>query len=369
MEIANYTAEDFILDPSFRKWVLQPNTASNILWEDLLRKNPSKYEEAKQARALILRLNEAKHWSLSQVEIQDLWKTIDRRLDEGENGATPSGEPKVIPLNSLSTLERGLPKEPSKGHLLSSYGSRVACILAIAFGLGYFFSWVFENTSIPETRTAILEYVEHRTNPGVKSQLTLSDGSQVILNSGSTLTYVKSFEQDKREVYLTGEGYFMVAEDSLRPFTVHSRETKTTALGTSFNVKAYEGESVDISLLTGKIAVKREGEREETLILLPGEAVEIDSENKELFRRGFDSDQVIGWTKKWIIFKKTPLMEAIRVLENWYGVKVLIKNKPKQQVLLSGRFQDETLENVLEGLKFSVRFEYAINEENVTIVF
>ena len=97
--------------------------------------------------------------------------------------------------------------------------------------------------------------------------------------------------------------------------------------------------------------------------------MKIDKGKDQLVKAKFNKDLVIGWTKKRIVFEKTPLLEAIRVLENWYGVNITLKNLPSHRILLSGKFQEETLENVLEGLRFSTRFEYKINKENVTIIF
>nr|MBI1229382.1 DUF4974 domain-containing protein [Cytophagales bacterium] len=369
MEISNYTTEDFVLDPSFKKWVLHPNAASNLYWEELLQKNPSKYQEAREARAIILRLSTKIQPSMSDTELTNLWQEINSSMQATSAAQIPSKNAKVIPLNAFSTLERSrLPTASTLG-LLDSFRLRVAGILIVAFGLGFLYSWFFSDPIVLEHTTPVVAMVEHRTLPGVKSHLTLSDGSQVILNSGSSLTYSKNFEADRREVYLQGEAFFNVTKDSSRPFAVHSMDTKTVALGTSFNVKAYEGESVDVSLVTGKVAVNREGAINEPVILNPGEALTIDIAKDRIVKTDFDADLVIGWTKKWIIFKKTPLPEAVRVLENWYGVKIKLAQQPVDQVLLSGRFQDETLENVLEGLKFSARFDFNIDNENVNILF
>lgn len=369
MKISNYTTEDFVLDPSFREWVTQPNARTNIFWEELLFKNPTKYKEAKKARDIILRLNAKNQPRLSDDEISDLWKDIDYSMSQATQDRDILKDKKVIPIHSLSTLERGASNSSSRFNLFAKFGFRVACILAMALGLGYLSGWLLSGTALPEIHSPVPEYVEHRTIPGVKSHLTLTDGSLVILNSGSELKYIKNFEKGRREVHLKGEAFFRVARDSLRPFIVNSRETTTTALGTSFNVKAYEGETVDVSLLTGKVAINTDGLLEEPLLLLPGEALKIDAETDRLLKTNFDQDLVIGWTKKLLLFQQTPLIEAIRVLENWYGVRIQIKNQPRDQVLLSGRFQDETLENVLEGLRFSARFEFTIDKENVNIIF
>jgi transmembrane sensor len=106
-----------------------------------------------------------------------------------------------------------------------------------------------------------------------------------------------------------------------------------------------------------------------SVFLERGEALTINLESKELLKGSFDVDQEIGWTQKRIIFEKVKLTEAIRVIENWYGVEFIFQNKPNPSLLLSGIFQDETLENVLGGLSYTARFDFKINEDIVTIKF
>ncbi|SHN33268.1 FecR family protein [Cyclobacterium lianum] len=369
MNISNYTTEDFVLDPSFKKWILHPNAALNLYWQEALLEYPHKQKAARDARAIILRLESKEQPDLSDREMSGLWKDIATKMSEPVAAENVQEEDKVIPIHAVSTLESVARNRGSRRYLFDAFGIRVAGILALAIGMGFLFRWIYSEPVIPLTDTPESVYVEHKTVPGVKSHLTLSDGSVVILNSGSELRYLKNFEKNRREVFLEGEAFFSVARDSLKPFSVNSRGSTTTALGTSFNVKAYAGETVNISLLTGKVAVDMKEDANEAVTLLPGEGLVIDTEKEQLAKTRFDKDLVIGWTRKWIIFKETPLMEAIRVLENWYGVQISIENRPLNQVLLSGKFQDETLENVLEGLKFSARFEFTIDSEDVRIIF
>ena len=250
---------------------------------------------------------------------------------------------------------------------LSNYGLRVACVLALAMGLGFMANYFTTDASFEELPQLV--YEERSTDPGVKSYLTLSDGSQVILNSGSKLKYVRNFEQGKREVVLEGEAFFNVVKDSLRPFTVITKEIKTTALGTSFNIRSYDQGTLDISLLTGKVAVASDLEKLTYLTLTPGESVNIDISHNQFTKGQFDEDMVVGWTKKLLVFKKTPLWEAVRTLENWYGVTFEIQNEPNKDILFSGKFDNETLEIVLEGLSYAAKFDFEIKEEKVKIKF
>jgi transmembrane sensor len=115
----------------------------------------------------------------------------------------------------------------------------------------------------------------------------LEDGSEVELLPGAEIIYPQPFVQDdRRTVYLKGEAVFDVAKDSLRPFTVEADGLATTALGTSFKVKAPGGSKpVLVQLYTGKVVVKAISEslqqQEKEVYLAPGQQLVVDTENPE----------------------------------------------------------------------------------------
>src|SRR5690606_35173877 len=130
------------------------------------------------------------------------------------------------------------------------------------------------------------------------------------------------------------------------------------ALGTSFNISAYENEELNISLLTGSVEVDMEMvDQHKTINLLPGEALSINTEREMFQKQRFDEEKLMAWTRKTIIFDNAPFAEIKRVLENWYGVQLRFSNRPGKDLVVSGIFRDQTLENVLEGLSYSARFE------------
>ncbi len=362
MDISNYTVEDFVLDREFKLWVLSPNIESNILWEALLSENPLHFNNVKIAREILLNLTIGRH-SISETESLELWNIIDQ---ETEGYGYEEIVKNVVPLNSGSTLKRH-ERQREKGFRITQV-QRVAAILMLALGVSILVNLIFP-TPIPIKEVPILVYEEHSTPPGVKSTLTLHDGSKVILNSGSTLRYLKNFEPDQRILYLNGEAFFEVVKDSVRPFSVITGDVVTTALGTSFNISAYANEEQSISLVTGKVAIDVKMTYTNTVLLEKGEGLKVDLEAGKVYKGSFDIDHEIGWTQKKIIFERMKLTEAIRVIENWYGVKVIFQNTPDPGLLLSGIFQDETLENVLGGLSYTARFEFEIREDVVFIKF
>lgn len=362
VDISGFSVEDFLLNREFRIWVLSSEKLSNIQWDTLLRDNPDQSVKAQIAAKIVLNLK-SKNFGLDKLEVSALWAAIDAQIDTPRIEAEDCA---VIPISAGSIMAKYHREERSyRGYW---QWLRVAGILIFAFVLGLGTDLLYE-TERPKRLPEIMIYEQYSTPPGVKSTLTLQDGSKVMLNSGSSIRYIKNFEADQRILYLKGEAYFEISKDSSRPFSVLTDGVRTTALGTAFNISAYPNEEMNVSLVEGKVAVKV-GDKHETWISLEeGEDLEI-TPNLEPPQKGhFDTELVMAWTEKKIIFKKVKMEEAIRVLENWYGVKFTLKNEPPSDLYVYGRYEDENLENVLEGLSYTARFHYVIDQDQVKIFF
>ncbi|GAB3658966.1 FecR family protein [Echinicola sediminis] len=364
MNISDFSIEDFVLDASFRSWVLSPTPALNAEWDRYIAEYPFKVEEIATARKMLLNMTQ-KVAHISEEEIADLWEEIDQELNADMDSETPSHHlnKRSVPLNSASVIAQ---YDMTKVKKTWPQWQRVAAILLCCFGLSLLFNF-FGMQEVP-IENVTLVYTEFNTPPGVKSSISLSDGSIVKLNSGSKIRYVKDFTAGKREVFLEGEAFFDVAKDANRPFTVHTGKTSTTALGTSFNIRSYEGEAREVSLLTGKVVVI-DSTLKKKVFLLSGQGVEVNPQEKKMDEFRFDEEAVTAWMNKKIIFEKTPIDEMVRTLENWYGVKIHIGKKPGESLLVSGVFRNETLSNILQGLSYTARFEYQIKDSSVKIDF
>jgi transmembrane sensor len=354
----NYTAADFVLDPDFRRWVLSPDEISNIYWNEYVERTPSKREALQEARILVLTLARER-FDVSEDVLVRRWQNIYNTLEQTE--ADPV-QPRTVPIHPQSILR------DRKFHLKSRTKLPVhyywVIILVMVFSIATLLQW--KGVEKPTLTEAAEIYEEHIARPGVKVALTLQDGSKVLLNSGSTLRYISNFEKDRRELFLTGEAFFEVQKDSLRPFRVKTPGLVTKALGTSFLVKAISQEETMVALVSGKVTVEHDAGKGGTTTLLPGFAFYAGKNN---ISRPFDPEATLAWTQKTIFFEKTPMLEVIRVLENWYGVRISYPGKPAGNLKISGKFQDQTLENVLMGLSYTGRFDFEINKDIVTLTF
>jgi len=362
MDISEFTIEDFIYDATFRQWVLQPIDHSEKYWARLLAEYPFQAENIKQARTILLRM-EAAEYDLHTAEFEQIWSQIDNVTRPPTSHRAVN---QAIPLHQ-SISDDTLRANKYEYHPNSQF-IRIAAIIIVSICLGTLAASL-NKTTVDRQEPLPVVYEEHHAPRGVKSFLTLSDGSSVILNSGSSIKYVKGFEKDKREVTLEGEAFFDVFEDASRPFIVKKDDVHIKALGTSFNVEAYGTEDLKISLVSGRVAIDLPKGEHATVILEKGESLQVKPGAGTWNKALFNEDEVLAWTKKIIIFNKTPVLQAVRVLENWYSIDFHLENKPIPGLLISGRFENETLENVLLGLGYTTHLRFEMKDDVVNIEF
>lgn len=163
--------------------------------------------------------------------------------------------------------------------------------------------------------------------------ISLSDGTRVWLNPGTTLTYDNNAFNDKaRQVTVSGEAVFNVTQDDARPFQVKTGNLSTVVLGTSFHVEAYENETdTRITLLSGKVRVDGAGGNR---ILLPGQVLEYSRSNNIVNINRVDiSGEEALLTSGMIVFRNLSLDDVIRRMERIFGIRIttgdpqLLENK------------------------------------------
>jgi ferric-dicitrate binding protein FerR (iron transport regulator) len=230
------------------------------------------------------------------------------------------------------------------------------------------------NFNRPEKSETLPEVTEisKSTEPGQKLSFHLNDGSQVLLNSGSKLSYPKTFDEQERIVHLEGEAFFEISRDSLRPFRVITGLITTTALGTSFNINYFPGdEAIEIALVTGKVMVAEteNSSAKEDLLLLPGEMATYQKEISSLSKSRYSFREKISWKDGIIYFKEADYPAIMSKLELWYGVDISENKQPGKAWNFTATFEDESLDNVLKSLQFGHGFKYIIKGKNVEINF
>ncbi len=207
-----------------------------------------------------------------------------------------------------------------------------------------------------------------RTNPGVVSAFDLPDGSKVWLNANSELRYPSDFNADTRTVELTGQGYFEVTKNAHKPFIVKAdKDYSVEVLGTSFNVSAYKDESmIETTLVEGSVKLNVvSGGKRMTQMLKPNEKAEYQKGAGKIKVFGVNTEYDTAWKNGEIIFRNHPMDKVLKTLERHYRVVFEVKDNEILKSIITARFKDEQLPQVLEYLKLASGIQYAIHKPTV----
>ncbi|WP_026955057.1 FecR family protein [Algoriphagus vanfongensis] len=292
---------------------------------------------------------------------------LDQIMQEAWDTTEPSGEEEVLGKILRNVHDQAIDfKKPGKGRALSFPWGIAASIFLIAALL--FLVVETYRDSEEATEQPQLAVIHRETKPGQKLTLKLPDQSVVILNSNSSLEFDSNYGKEDRRIKVNGEAYFVVSSDPERPFIVDSGDLLTRALGTEFNINT-RNDLEQIALTEGKVLVTLEHAQssEGELVLVPGESATFSRKDPSIQAGKFDTQNLTAWKEGKIRFQREKLKDIFDQLQSWYGVDFQLKPGVQVQRKVSGVFNNESLENILVGLSFSMGFEFSIQDEQVII--
>ena len=268
----------------------------------------------------------------------------------------------------------------------------VAAMIALVFLAGMVI-YHFAGKSANEQNR--LTYTEYTSPYGSKSKVKLPDGSLVWLNAGSTLRHSSNFNVSNREVYLEGEGYFDVIHNEQTPFLVLTSTIIVKVLGTAFNVKAYPEESVvETTVESGTVQLidPLSSLQETTILHAKQKAVVVKNlqpdaipENHSLQDEQLAEINPLAYTpiidvevnsnvateaytswkdSRWVIEREKLSTFAVK-LERRYNVRFVFNDNELKEYVFSGKFDDETLDQLLEVMKLSAPILYEVKQNTV----
>ncbi len=227
----------------------------------------------------------------------------------------------------------------------------------------------------PETKKGrksnSIEYHTINVPYGKKFKVHFVDGSQVHLNSGSRLTYPKSFDGfDLREVSLVGEAYFKIAKADV-PFQVNIPGLSTRVLGTEFNVSAYEDEILkEVILVEGSVQVFQnyeEGGSSVPKLMVPNQRAVGKNADTELMIENVDVTNYIAWMEDILVFENENLRSIIKKLERKFNIDIKNNYELLDKMSYSGRFKNENIEEILKTMQAHTNFSYTMKGNTLKI--
>jgi len=191
---------------------------------------------------------------------------------------------------------------------------------------------------------------------------TLSDGSVVTVNKGSSISYQSKFKGETRRVSLKGEAFFNVTPNKKKPFVISVNDVQITVVGTSFNVKTING-STEVVVETGIVKVTRAGK---TVELRANEEATVGAKDSVMTKEKV-SDQLYKYYRtKEFVCDDTPLWKLVEIINEAYNSHIVIGNPALKNMSITTTFNNESLEQVLNVI--SITFNIKIIKEGDTII-
>jgi ferric-dicitrate binding protein FerR (iron transport regulator) len=203
------------------------------------------------------------------------------------------------------------------------------------------------------------------TNPKASrtARLTLTDGTRVWLNAGSSLTYPVIFTGRERKVSVSGEAYFEVTHEITKFFIVSKDRLSIRVLGTHFNVKAYDDDPENkVTLLQGRISVSQD---KASRIVRPGQQTRV--ANQRILIRKINTQQAVAWKNGIFDFGEgTGLKDIMRQVARWYDVTIDYQGDTDPQ--LGGEISRQMdLSKLLEKLELTGLVKFQMEERKIIV--
>ena len=348
-----YTIEDFITDDDFINWVKYPTDHSDNFWHSLINREPSISDVIQKAKLAVQQLIIVAKQNAPKQEIPSIWEEIEENI---------TIKPRYI-FSNLN-FKRWV----------------VAASILLLFGLGYWWQ-ISPSLNTTKTYSELISKTSQPLNEIINTKTTelllkLPDGSKVILEPNSRLSYNESFEGIYREVYLAGEAFFEVKKNPKKPFMVYANGLVTKVLGTSFSIKAFEKDKeVIVNVKTGKVSVYAQKtslyQDPETngVVLTPNQKV-IFGKADERFTRTLVEKPTLLLTNQELqqfLFKDAPIEQIFSALQKAYGVEIIYDKDIMENCHLTTSLTNENLFEKLNIICAGIEASYKIVDAQVII--
>lgn len=284
-------------------------------------------------------------------ELEELYKASD------DTKSAPSFDPNDQ-WEELKTIIK-IEKEAQGSPMIRIFPwiARIAAAVILVIGFTYLF-YQYQGTFSDDLNIQAIV----QTYNAEQKEVELPDGTRVYLNKNSELLYPEEFETNNRTVYLKGEAFFDVTSDPEKPFTIYSGISKTTVLGTSFNLRAYSKEDeVKLTVVTGKVAFTLADDKEK-VVVTPGNMALLKNASKSIIKGSNTDLNFLSWKTNYLTFDDNSIQELISSLERHYDIQISVANPKTLDCRFTGDFQDTDLENAIKIITRATGTTYEVSE-------
>lgn len=246
---------------------------------------------------------------------------------------------------------------------------------AAIFILGLILPFIYYSTLTSSKEKHQVVYLKETLSSEKVKKITLADGTDVWLMSGSSISYPASFAENKtREVEVKGEAFFNVTKDSKHPFIVKLGAVGLKVIGTSFNVMNYGNEDqIQVVLKSGQVDLF-EGDynpEKPSVHLNPGQLATYEKNESKFFIKETDTNKYTSWTDGILLFHDDPLDVVLKKLGRWYNIDIEIDDPSISHFPFTATIKNENLDQIIDLLQYSTPFrfsKYKLNGESKIVV-
>ena len=332
-----------LADEEFQNEVIHFDSLDEINKKAFIKRYSISKEEFIRARTIIEGLS-FKEIEFSDEELTCLWKSL-------------GIESTIIPLR---------PKLQNRK--IISWFSKIAAMLFIPLLIAstWFFNKTLELESFKSENVAQLTKMYNTVSApiGGRTKAMLPDGSEVWLNSGSSIQYPLLSKQEYREVKLTGEGFFKVMKNPDKPMLVTTSGMQVKVYGTTFNINAYEdAPNIETALVEGKISIVMLDEKgnpaDTEYKMKPGELGRLNRKKNTIAITKTNNMEVFtGWVNGKYVFKNTQFKEILRKLERLHNVEFVLEDKTIEDYNFDATFEDQNIDRIMEIFAISLPIKW-----------
>lgn len=315
-------------------------------------------------------ISELARWIRSNAQLAAWWE---KEFEQSKETIKPELRDKMF-----AKIREGIMEEPSdsiaKPHTLQSptvertpgrvllpAWAKWAAMICIPVCIAFFAYNILSISNADKGRSPFIV----KADKGDKATVILPDGTDVILNSASQLSYLSDFGEKERRVQLEGEGYFQVAHDARRTFIVQAGELEVKVMGTVFNVCAYNNsQDVSVVLLEGKVSVHTPAA---SAILTPGEKIDYNKFTRELRTEKVYPDDYVSWTKGHLYFQNESLEDIMKTLARVYDVTIRIDSPKISEERFTGTIPGGGIQNALNIIMMTSSFHYEMQDSVIVL--
>lgn len=315
----NFSSRDFICNPAFQEWIIEPTAERVDFWKEFLLQYPAATEQVRVARAFLERIAFREEFPDEAV--------VTAAFEKHLQAIAAENSPEMLPT---AGRVRRLWK-------LAAAALVAGILLTIAA------TWYFSRDSKKL----------YQTQFGRTENILLPDGSTVTLNANSTLQYTDDWHKaTAREVWLRGEGFFTVRKafqrntQALQKFRVHMADLTVEVLGTSFDIRERRG-ITEVVLGSGKIELFFRNQAHKNIVMKPGDRVVYDPRQQQVLKDTTNAADYSAWQHNKLILKNPTVQEITRYLEDNFGYRIVLEDPRMGSKTINGPILYDSLNDAL----------------------